>query len=110
MDNLNNMNITYRIDKNIGHIFLEGDLDLLTKRIVETRIKEVVDNCSHLEIHLDSVDYMDSSGLSTLFGAARLLFKNNKTFSVTGANERVQNLFKMTNFDAFLKLHGVDTR
>lgn len=106
----NNMNISYRKENGTGHLFFEGELDLFSRKMVEQSIREASAQCDRIEIHLDFVDYLDSSGLSTLFCVARSLAKNNKKFKVTGANERIKNLFKIINFDTFLEKYDADNK
>jgi len=103
------MDTSFKKENDVGHLYLVGDMDLLSKRMIENSAKNAIQQCNHLHVHMDKVDYVDSSGLSALLLIATSLVKENKTFIITGANERVKNLFKITNFDRFLLKNAVDT-
>ena len=110
MDIMSNMHITYNKENGTGHLKLDGDLDIVSKRLVDAYVKNILDQCNQLEIHLDNVDYMDSSGLSTLFGISHLITKSGKSLIISGANDRIKNLFKMTSFEEFIERQNVDNK
>jgi len=47
-------------------------------------------------IDLDSVEWMNSSGLGILIGAVSLFRKNNGQLRIINVSERIQNLLKIT--------------
>jgi anti-sigma B factor antagonist len=57
---------------------------------------------SFVVVDVSGVDLMNSSGLGMLVGASTSLRSANGSLVVAGANQKLQNLFKMTRLDSVL--------
>ena len=57
---------------------------------------------SHVIVDLSDVGLMNSSGLGMLVGASTSLRTAKGALVVAGANQKLQNLFKMTRLDSVL--------
>jgi len=105
-----NLKITYHQEEATGHIVLDGDLDIISRKLIDKQFNEIFDKVNRLEVNLDLVDYIDSSGLAALFSIARSMLKSNKPLVISGANSRIKNLFKITNFEEYLEEFPVDNK
>jgi len=102
------MNTTFKKENDIGHLYFSGDMDLVSREAIYKAVQDVVDECTKIVFHLDDVEYIDSSGLTSMYRAAKMLISQNKPFSILGANDRIKNLFKLTNFEDFIKKGSAD--
>ena len=77
-----------------------GELDLAThdqlRRTVENLI---VDGKVNLAMDLDSISFLDSTGLGVLIGARRKAHAMGGSFVIRCSNEDVLRLFRVTSLD-----------
>ena len=62
------MNITYRIDKEILYIAIEGRIDASNASVAETKIMEIKEQNQgkHLVVDADLLEYISSAGLRVI--------------------------------------------
>lgn len=72
------------------------------------KLQEVVENelsgILHLRIDMKQLEYISSAGLRTLLAAKKKMKAAGGTMVVTGANEEVMEVFKITGFDDILDI------
>lgn len=57
-------------------------------------------------IDMNSVEYIDSSGIGVLINAAKLLRKQNGDVVIANVSDTVKEIFKVINLDNFIKICG----
>jgi anti-sigma B factor antagonist len=75
---------------------LHGELDLVSVEQVNARLDELRAAGEPALLDLDSLDFMDSSGLRMVLNAAEASDASGWSFSITHGPEQVQRLFAST--------------
>jgi anti-sigma B factor antagonist len=75
---------------------LHGELDLVSVEMVTARLDELRATGEPTLLDLDSLDFMDSSGLRMLLNAAEASDATGWRFALTPGPEHVQRLFAST--------------
>ena len=90
------MNISYRIDKNIVYIELEGRVDASNSSIAEKNILEIKEQNSdkHIVIDADKLEYISSAGLRVILK----LRKEAPKLAIINVAPDVYEIFEMTGF------------
>ncbi len=90
------MNISYRTDKSILYIALEGRLDASIAAIVEEKIYDIKNENKgkHTVIDADNLEYISSAGLRIILK----LRKEESTLAVINVAPEVYDVFDMTGF------------
>ena len=92
--------IEFRIDERRSGetvvLELHGELDLVSVEEVSARLDELRAAGEPVLLDLDSLDFMDSSGLRMLLNAAEASDATGWPFSLTHGPEQVQRLFAST--------------
>ena len=91
------MNITYRIDKDILYIAIEGRVDASNAASVEEQIFAIKNDNpgKYVVIDADNLEYISSAGLRVLLSAQKRM-KN--AMKLTNVCELVMEVFEMTGF------------
>ena len=99
------MNITYRIDKDILYIAMEGRVDATNAPEVEKVIFEIKSSNpdKHLVLDADRLEYISSAGLRVLLSAQKKLQKIG-SMKVTNVCEMVKEVFDVTGFTDILTI------
>lgn len=98
------MNYNIVTEGNIIKVVLEGSVDTTAIKEFKEKIAEVSDNNDlPLELDLENVEYLDSSGMGLLLN----LYKGQKLkgleFTITKASDSVMGLLKLSSLVEVLK-------
>ena len=93
------MNITYRVDKDILYIALEGRIDASNAAAAGERIFSIRDENKgkHVVIDADALEYISSAGLRVILKAQKLMNAQGN-MKLTNVNETVMEVFDITGF------------
>lgn len=87
------------------HLYVSGEVDTYTA----PKLKEVLHPAITVQdvvVHLDEVEYMDSTGLGVFVGALKIATRNEKELSLVGVTERVNRLFELTGLHKLLSINS----
>lgn len=77
-----------------------GEVDVYTSPALKGRLVEAVeDGCTRLVVVLDSVGFIDSSGLGVLVGALRRMKERGNDMRIVCTREQVLKIFRITGLD-----------
>ena len=90
------MNVTYRIDKNILYIAIEGRIDASNAQVAEEEIFKIKNNNkdAHTVIDADKLEYISSAGLRVILK----LRKEEPKLAIINVASSVYEVFEMTGF------------
>lgn len=94
-------------EKDNWNVSLEGELDIYTSTDLKeslSKIKE--DNIKDLVINMQSLDYIDSTGLGILVGVLKRLKQKQKDIYILNTKPNVKKIFTITGLDKIFKLEG----
>jgi anti-sigma B factor antagonist len=96
-----------RVDPDITVVSLTGRLVMgRESQRVEWMVEELLgQNEKKLILDLTKVDYIDSSGLGMIASCFGKVKQSGGGLRLVGANERVQNVFKMTGLAGVVAVH-----
>jgi anti-sigma B factor antagonist len=81
-------------------ITVSGELDLASSAILEEELARVSDSgATHVIIDLRELDFMDSTGLSTLVKAHQRADEAGRAFSLVRGPQQVQRLLSLTGVE-----------
>ena len=90
-------------------ITAHGEIDLATVNTLRSAITKAMQaGASHLTLNLDTVTYIDSSGLGTLIGAHKRLASSGGTLTVRCSQARILRLLSITGLDRVLTVVAHD--
>ena len=91
------MDVTYRIDKDILYIAVEGRVDASNAADAEKKIFEIknANPDKHVVVDADHLEYISSAGLRVLLTAHKRL---KGAMKLKGVNELVMEVLEMTGF------------
>lgn len=78
---------------------LQGRLDIENAPQLQEVIDSGLDGIRHLQIEMDSLEYVSTAGIRVLLSATKKMKDVEGTMIVTGANEDVREFFRITGFD-----------
>jgi anti-anti-sigma factor len=102
------MNISVREFGAARVVDLEGEVDLGTSPHLRRTLFDVLAKTSKLAINLQSLRYIDSSGIATLIEVFRDAQRLGKEFVLFGLSPAVQDVFRLTHVNRVF--HIVDTQ
>jgi anti-sigma B factor antagonist len=98
--------MTWRQDGSVTLIDLHGDIDCHAAPEIRGNIRDLVGSGHHhFVVHLDSVEFLDSSGLGVLVSALRRARAQNGSLRLVCANERLLALFRITGLTEVFEIH-----
>ncbi len=80
----------------------QGEIDISNARALRTILLQTLDRASRLELDLQAVTSMDSSGIATLIEAHAKAGDSGKAFRVATAGDRVRMALKLLCLDTLL--------
>lgn len=84
---------------------LDGELDVQQAKELRSRLTDELEEGDWLYIlDLTRVNYLDSSGLGMLVYLKKEIMKRGGKLSLTGLQESVANVFRLTRLDEFFEL------
>ena len=99
------MNVTYRLDKDILYIAIEGRIDASNAAGAEEKIFSIKNNNQgkHTVIDADKLEYISSAGIRVLLGAYKKMNSAQGKIRIEKANDMVREVFEMTGLSDMLK-------
>ena len=99
------MDVTYRIDKDILYIAVEGRVDASNAADVEKKIFEIKNANADKYVVLDAekLEYVSSAGLRVILKAQKLM-NTQGSMKLTGVNETIMEIFDITGFADILTI------
>lgn len=98
----------YKVENKGSYVVVSTTADKLNTTNAPDLKSEFVlinnEGCKNLILDLSSCAYCDSSGLSAILVANRLCEQNEGKFIVTGLQEEVENLIKISLLDTILTI------
>jgi len=86
-------------------VSLHGELDLASAPQFESELDSPeVASCAKLVLDLDDLQFIDSTGLRTIFSADARLQDRGQQFAVTRGSEQVQRLLAITRVGEHLRV------
>ena len=97
------MDITYRIDKNILYIAVEGRVDASNAAEAEKKIFEIknANADKHVVLDAENLEYVSSAGLRILLTTQKTMSKQGKMV-VRHVNKSIAEVFRITGFSKVL--------
>ena len=97
---LNNENVFWDIS-------IEGELDVSTADKLKEYLHKLADEkILDMKINLDSLDYIDSTGLGAMIGVLKKLKTDNKEIYIINPKSNVKKIFTITGLDKIFKVEG----
>ena len=99
------MDVTYRIDKDILYIAVEGRVDASNAADAEKKIFEIkkANPGKNVVVDADKLDYISSAGLRVLLATQKIMNKQG-SMVVTNVNETIMEIFEVTGFSDILTI------
>ena len=96
------MNITYRTDKNILYIAIEGRIDASNAADAESKIFEIknANDDKHVVVDADNLEYISSAGLRVILKLRKAAPK----LAIINVSPEVYEIFDMTGFTDMVKI------
>jgi anti-sigma B factor antagonist len=94
------LGITTECDSGVCVVAVTGEVDIYTSPSLKVRLLEAIEGeCSRLVVDLDSVGFIDSSGLGVLVGALRRLKERGDEMRIVCSRDQVLKIFRITGLD-----------
>ena len=90
------------VDSATGARILKLDGPLTLQSLFEFQDAVRADATKPLILDFSKVLYMDSAGLGSVVGAFTSCKSRNRSFAITGMNDRIKTLFTVTHVDGFM--------
>ncbi len=86
-------------------IYLDGEIDHHTTRIIREEIDDYLDrlNIAKIAFNFNSVTFMDSSGVGMILGRYRKINKIGGKVAVTNLNQKVKRIFEISGLFNFIE-------
>jgi anti-sigma B factor antagonist len=101
------MNLTIDVTnkENIAYISLAGEVDAFTApKLKETLLPLTKEEGQTVEVNLQDVNYMDSTGLGVFISALKSTKEHNSEMKLVQMQERVYRLFKITGLTEIMNI------
>ncbi len=87
------------------YLFLNGEIDVYTQEQLKTSLLPLTEKKGTvIIIDLTEVNYIDSTGLGIFIGAFKSTQKHASSIKLTGMNDRVRRLFRITGIDEVITI------
>ncbi|PAV30716.1 anti-anti-sigma factor [Virgibacillus profundi] len=96
------------VDENRKSIVnLSGEIDAYTAPKLKEAILPLTKHSGHLvEVNLEEVNYMDSTGLGIFISALKSTKENDSQMKLANLQDRVLRLFKITGLDNIIEINA----
>lgn len=98
------MNISEKTIDNGIELLLDGKIDKISAPQVQAAILTALQKHSNLTVNFSEVIYVSSAGLRALLMGQKTAISKGGSMKVTGVNEDVMSVFKLTGFDKVLTI------
>lgn len=94
------LEITTERDDGVCTMSLEGEVDVYTApQLKESLIAQIESGCSRIIVDLDSVGFIDSSGLGVLVGGLRRAKERDGAIRLVCTRDNILKIFRITGLD-----------
>ncbi|MFC4559892.1 STAS domain-containing protein [Virgibacillus kekensis] len=102
-----NLNVDVAEDNSKSVIKLSGEIDAYTApKLKETLLSKTKLDGQTIEVDLENVNYMDSTGLGVFISALKSTKENNSHMQLVNLQERVFRLFKITGLEEIIDINS----
>ena len=98
------MKISVRDVGNAKVVEVEGDVDLGTSPVFRRTLFEALSQAATVALNLQTIRYIDSSGIATLIEALKNSQRLNKDFVLFGLSPAVLVVFRLTHVSRIFKI------
>ncbi len=103
------MKIDINRDENVTYIKLIGKYDIEELLFFSTVFSDEIDKKPPaIGLNLESLTYIDSSGIGTLIRYMNMATKEKIDFFCYNLNENIENIFRISKLDQFLSILSVE--
>lgn len=90
-------------------VILSGEIDAYTAPKLKSALLPLTKiNGKTVEVDLDQVGYMDSTGLGVFIGALKSTKEYNSHLTLVNLQDRVMRLFKITGLNEIMDINGTE--
>lgn len=101
-----NLDIDVTIKESKTIVNLSGEIDVYTAPKLKEALLPLTKQENHvIEVYLDDVNYLDSTGLGVFIGVLKSTKENNSRLKLVNLQDRVQRLFKITGLNEIIDIH-----
>ena len=99
------MDVTYRVDKEILYIAVEGRIDASNAAAAEEKIFSIKKENpgKHVVVDADKLEYISSAGLRVILKAQKSMMAKGG-MKLVNVNETIMEIFEITGFDSILSI------
>lgn len=88
-------------------VSVAGELDVSTAEELKKHLHKLVDEENiDMKLNVESLDYIDSTGLGVMIGILKRLKIENKEVYIEKPKSNVRKIFSITGLDKIFKLEG----
>jgi anti-sigma B factor antagonist len=85
---------------------LEGEVDVYTAPLLRQEIMDQVDKgTKFILVHLEKVEYLDSTGLGILIGGVKRLKEQGGALKLVGPSPRISRIFDITGLNRIFDVY-----
>lgn len=86
---------------------LEGEVDVYTAPLLRQEIMDQVDKgTKYILVHLEKVEYLDSTGLGILIGGVKRLKEQGGALKLVGPSPRISRIFDITGLNRIFDVYA----
>lgn len=101
----NNFNFTTELQESSVKISISGFLDAHTAPILESAIKQQIENkIYNIQIDFGKLDYISSAGFGVFMEFIEEIRQNGGDIVFTNMSEKIKKLFELLGFDILFKI------
>jgi anti-sigma B factor antagonist len=98
------LTIEVRRERDHAIVAAAGEIDIATVAELRERLFELADSGQSIVVDLSQVNFVDSTGLGALVGAAKRAAAHGATLHVVGARPQIRQLFRVTGLEGQVPL------
>lgn len=100
------LSVTTSHHDDVSVVTVEGEVDVYTAaQLRQTLDQEIADGHVRLVVDLDSVTFLDSTGLGVLVGRLKLVRNDSGWLRIVCSSERILRVFRITGLDKVFGIH-----
>jgi len=89
---------------------LEGEVDVYTAPLLRQEIMNQVEKgTKYILVHLEKVEYLDSTGLGILIGGVKRLKEQGGALKLVGPSPRISRIFDITGLNRIFDVYATQT-
>lgn len=87
-------------DGNLWKIALDGDVDISSSARLKEELNKILDERElSIDLDMDNLSYIDSTGLGVLIGVLKRVKKNENNIFVSNVKSNISKLLRITGLD-----------